>query len=102
MRVACCRVPNLPLAAALRDRLEIAELLGLIERHEWFKRAPIGSGEPESLNYRVVLNGPAGRKRFRVTGVDESVQAVEALLDRAARRRLEPILDRLPPQHPDP
>ncbi len=75
---------------------EIAQLLGHIERDGWFERSPKGAGEPESLTYRINLKGPAGRKQFVVKGANVSVQAVEALLDRAARRRLEPILERLP------
>ena len=75
---------------------EIEELLALIEQYEWFESGPDGSDEPQGLSYRISLSGPKGSKRYRIKGSCESLIAIETLLERISRRRLEPILDKLP------
>lgn len=75
---------------------EVAELVAMLERLDWFGQPPEGSGEPADLHWTVTVSGPPGRRRFRLTGHEEGIAEVEALLDRAARRRHDDVLDGLP------
>ena len=75
---------------------EIDRLLALIDEHGWFEHKPRSGGVPESLKYRLEVSGPAGSRRYTWKGESPDVTPVEDLLDAAARRRFEPVLDALP------
>jgi hypothetical protein len=84
---------------ALTDE-EIAQLVDLLQRSGWLQQAP-PDGEPRSLKRQFTIVGPQGRKRFTLRGADADADAIESVLDHAARRRNEPALQSLPhPQRP--
>ena len=79
----------------LTDR-EIDQLFALVADHGWESRDPPSRGEPADRRYRITLRGPGLHRRFEVIGDAPGVQAVEMILDGAARRRFDPYLERLP------
>ena len=84
---------------------EIAELRELLEKHGWFEGGPASTGDPPQRVCHIKLTWPQGRRHYKVKGASADVTAVYELLDRVARRRLDPVLEMLPkastrPQEP--
>ena len=81
---------------------EIKALRSLLDRHGWFSHGPASTGEPPQREYRIKLTWEGGRRRYTVKGASPDVTPIDQLLERIARRRLDPFLDSLPrPSHPE-
>jgi len=75
---------------------EITQLRDLLAQHHWFRPPPTATGQPPDQMYRVDIHSPEGRSQFRIKGEHPDLQPIQALLARAALRRLESDLERLP------
>jgi hypothetical protein len=75
---------------------EIDLLFGAIVRDGWFERDPPSTKEPPDTVYDVRIRGPEGRESFVVTGDTEGLLEVRRILEQAARRRLDGVLEALP------
>ena len=75
---------------------EIERLNTLLQQHGWFAGNLTGTGEPRRRQLRIGLWWPGGSQRFRLRGETPDVAPVMELLEAAARRRFEGILQTLP------
>lgn len=76
---------------------EISRLLTLLEHHGWFERLPeSASPEEGEAGYEIKLRRAGRSVTMKARGPNEHVEPIHELLDDAARRRFEPILQSLP------
>jgi hypothetical protein len=75
---------------------EAAELRRRLEGGHWFDRELPATGEPAERRWWIEVRGPAGRRRHKLRGECPEAEAVEALLENAARRRLDRFMERMP------
>ncbi len=81
---------------------EITQLQQIVDEHDGFRSSPGTEGETNDLQYRLEIRSAAGTFRQSWRGESPEVTPLEALLDAAARRRLEGFLDTLPRAGPRP
>lgn len=75
---------------------EIGRLTTLIRQNGWLEADPPSTGHPPGRSYTITVRGPDRRRSFTVLGDEAGVIAVYGLLDTAARRRHQELLDTLP------
>jgi len=75
---------------------EIDTLVTLLRDHQWYTQPFESTGQPDDLHQSGVVRGPTGFRRFEVTGEHPRIAPVRTLLERAAGRRNERVLDALP------
>lgn len=75
---------------------EAAQLHELIHAHDWFGPKVESTNEPAELHYTIKVRSAAGTRTIRVTGANPRIDPVHELLELAAGRRQEPVLDALP------
>ena len=77
---------------------EIDRLWVLLEEHGWFSGdvKAATTGDPKRRQYRLQVRWPDGQKKYRIKGENPGVAPVEAMLNAAARRRMDGFLDTLP------
>ena len=77
-------------------REESIELAALVDTDRWGGSGSRRGDADASRRYRIRLASAGRRSRFELVGADETTVAVEALLERATRRRFEAFLETLP------
>lgn len=75
---------------------ELKSLGELIASHDWCKRDWVSTRVPEKALYRISLQTDECHRTIRLKGEHPDVNPVRDLLRKAALRRLQPDLDRLP------
>ena len=77
---------------------EIARMRQLLEQCNWLRPTPKAMDRPEGDQrlYRIWLTAPGVVKQFSLKGEHPSLQPLRELFERAALRRLEPDLQKLP------
>jgi hypothetical protein len=75
---------------------EIAEFRTMLDANGWEDRSPASTQDGGDPEYQIIIAGPRGREKHKVHGAPDDVVAMEALLQRIARRRHDAYLESFP------